>query len=260
MCDNGPQFISHEYDLFAKEYGFKPVKSSPNHSQGNGKAESAVKIAKNILKKARYEDPYLALLAYRNTPQQSYTYSAAQRLMSRKLRDIIPTIATQLQPHPVPHNVVVNDIAMRRTRSKRYYDRKVSKPLKEFARGEKVFVKPNPSNKHKPWVHGEVTDKPAPRSCLVQTPLGMIRRNHRQIRKALVEPPNHYDTTENEEIEIESLPEESPKSVSQHSTLVEVPNSEEPTAEPLIEVEAPLRRSTRQRRMQIRFKDYVVKP
>ena len=80
VSDNGPQFISHEYSQFASEYGFKSIKSSPCHSRSNGKVESAVKVAKNILKKARQEDPYLALLAYRNTPQQGHTYSPAERI------------------------------------------------------------------------------------------------------------------------------------------------------------------------------------
>lgn len=51
VSDNGPQFNGYEYSQFAREYGFKPMKSSPYHSKGNGKAESAVKVAKNILKK-----------------------------------------------------------------------------------------------------------------------------------------------------------------------------------------------------------------
>ena len=67
-------------------------------SRGNGKAESAVKITKNVLKKSRKEDPYLALLAYRNSPQQIYNYSPAQRLMSRRLKDIIPTAPPSTQP------------------------------------------------------------------------------------------------------------------------------------------------------------------
>ena len=82
VSDSGPQFISHEYSQFASEYGFK---SSPYHSRSNGKAEFAVKVAKNILTKAHQEDPYLVLLAYRNTPQQGHTYSTAERIMSRKL-------------------------------------------------------------------------------------------------------------------------------------------------------------------------------
>lgn len=66
--DNGPQFENHEYSRFGRAYSFAIVKSSPYYSWENGKAESAVKIAKNILKKSWTEDPYLALLAYRNTP------------------------------------------------------------------------------------------------------------------------------------------------------------------------------------------------
>ena len=57
ITDNGPQFGSHEYSRFAREYGFTMIKSSPYYSRENGKAESAVKIAKNILKKSRHEDP-----------------------------------------------------------------------------------------------------------------------------------------------------------------------------------------------------------
>ncbi|XP_028412521.1 uncharacterized protein LOC114535405 [Dendronephthya gigantea] len=162
VSDNGPQFDSHEYTQFAKEYAFRMVKLSPYHNQGNGKAEAAVKVAKNILKKSRYEDPYLALLAYRNTPQQNYTFSPAKRLMSRKLRDIIPVLSKELQPKQVHHKVVLGDIARRRVLSKSYYDQKVSGPLKEFTPGEKVFVKPNPANKHKPWMFGEVISNPVP--------------------------------------------------------------------------------------------------
>ena len=84
ITDSGPQIDSHEYSSFAGEYGFTMIKSLPYYSRVNRKAESAVKIAKNILKKSRHEDPYLALLAYRNTPQQGYSYSPAQRLMSRR--------------------------------------------------------------------------------------------------------------------------------------------------------------------------------
>lgn len=138
VTDNGPQFDSHEY--FAQEYGFTTMKSSPYYSQGNGKAESAVKIAKNILKKSRHEDH--ALLAYGNTPQLGYDYSPAQRLMSRRLRDIILTADSQLAPQTASQSVVLRNIAQRRLRSKAQYDQKASVPLREFAQGEKVYVKP----------------------------------------------------------------------------------------------------------------------
>ena len=53
--------------------------------------------------------------------------------------------------------------------------------LSEFAIGERVFVKPSPRNRSKPWIHGEVVNKSAPRSCTVRTPLGLVHQNHAQI-------------------------------------------------------------------------------
>ena len=35
VADSGPQFVSHEYARFAREYGFTSIKSSPYHSRGN---------------------------------------------------------------------------------------------------------------------------------------------------------------------------------------------------------------------------------
>ena len=126
ITDNGPQFDSHEYSSFAREYGFTMIKSSPYYSRANGKAESAVKIAENILKKSRHEDPYLALLAYRNTPQQGYSYSPAQRLMSRRLNDIIPTAPSQLVPQAASPSLVQQNIADRRRKAKAQYDKRAS--------------------------------------------------------------------------------------------------------------------------------------
>jgi len=39
--DQGPQFTSHMFQAFNKEWGFKHVMSSPTYPQSNGKAESA---------------------------------------------------------------------------------------------------------------------------------------------------------------------------------------------------------------------------
>ena len=182
VADNGPQFVSHEYAPFAREYGFTSIKSSPYHSRGNGKAESAVKIAKNVVKKSRFEDPYLALLAYRNTPQQGYQYSPAQRLMSRKLRDVIPAATSQLLPQAASRQVVVRNIEERIVRSKAYYDKRASSQLKPFSPGDKVFLKPRPTNKSQPWMYGEVVEQPTTRSCLVKTAMGPVRRNYAQFR------------------------------------------------------------------------------
>ena len=220
ISNNGTQFESREYSRFAREYGFIVRKSSLSyHSRGNGKAESALKISKNILKKSRHEDPYLAFLAYRNTPQQGYDYSPAQRLMSRRLRDIIPTAPLQLAPHTVPPSLIQENISERRRRSE----------------GDRVYVKPRPTRKHQPCIYGEVIGRTAPRSCLVSSAMGPVRRNHAQIREAKAEPVDNYDGRL-DRFETASLP-----SKSGPIEETDQPIEQEPTPPP--------RRSTRERRL-----------
>ena len=254
ISDNGPQFDSHEHSHFAKEYGFTLIKSSPYHSQGNKKAESAVKVAKNILKKSHHEDPYLALLAYRNTPQQGYAYSPAQRLMSRRLQDIIPRAPSQLRPRPPLSTLVVQDIGNRRKRFKMYYDKKVSTQLREFSRRDKVFVKPSPHNKHKAWVYGEVIGNySAPRACLVSSPLGPIRRNHRPVRSALTKSSDSYTERPND-FDNAYLPETDSRTAEQTKHPVS-PTSPEPTPTETVRSDVTLCRSSRNQKMPSRLKD-----
>ena len=115
------------------------IKSSPYYSRANRKAESVVKIAKNILKKSRPEDPYLALLAYRNKPQQGYSYSPAQRLMSRRLNDIIPTAPSRLVSQAASPSLVQQNIADRRQKQRRSAIRE-RRRLLESSRREKRYM------------------------------------------------------------------------------------------------------------------------
>ena len=45
MSDNGPQFVSREFELFLSNWKVNHVTSSPGYRQSNGKAEAAVQIA-----------------------------------------------------------------------------------------------------------------------------------------------------------------------------------------------------------------------
>jgi len=60
----GPQLVSEEFQEFAREWKFSHVTSSPHDAQSNGKAESAVKVAKSLLQKAERDgrDIWLCLL------------------------------------------------------------------------------------------------------------------------------------------------------------------------------------------------------
>ena len=69
VSDNGPQYSSEAYAIFARQFQFEHVRSSPLYPQSNGKAERAVQTVKNLKKKDG--DPYLAMLSYRSTPLKS---------------------------------------------------------------------------------------------------------------------------------------------------------------------------------------------
>ena len=93
MDHSSPQ----EFKEFANSWGFAHVTSSPEYPRANGKSESAVKTAKQLLKKAALDkqDPLLAVLAYRNTPTEGMTSSPIQRMIARRTRTQLP-IASQL--------------------------------------------------------------------------------------------------------------------------------------------------------------------
>ena len=76
VTDNGAQFTTRDFLKFSRDWDFEHLTSSPHHSQGNGKAESAVKEAKKILIMCRASgsDAFLALLDHRNTPPASVLF------------------------------------------------------------------------------------------------------------------------------------------------------------------------------------------
>ena len=80
VSDNGQPFASGSFKEFADSYSFEYVTSSPTYAQSNGKVERAVKAAKTLLEKAAKskQDPYLALLDWRNTPTETLNTSPVQ--------------------------------------------------------------------------------------------------------------------------------------------------------------------------------------
>ena len=80
ISDNGPQYISGEFTLSAREWDFEHKPVDPYNSQTNGKVESVVKKAKKIPRKPKKSnsDAFLALSDQRNTPTHDIGSSPVQ--------------------------------------------------------------------------------------------------------------------------------------------------------------------------------------
>ena len=51
------------------------------------------------------KDPYLAVLDHRNTPTQGFTTSPAQRMFSRRTKNLLPRTTQLLNPEIIPREV-----------------------------------------------------------------------------------------------------------------------------------------------------------
>ena len=201
VSDNGPQFTSQELHQFSQAWEFQHVTSSPHHHKSNGKAESGVKVAKSLFKKALKDgkDPWLALLDYRNTPVEGIGSSPAQRLMSRRTKTLIPTASTLLHPHVVEG--VKEKIRQKRQKAKGYHD-KTGKALPPLEVGQEVLVAP--LKRHQSWTTGTCVEKLSDRSYLVRSEKATVRRNRQFLRpqeqpvsNSTVDPPIASHTSEN---------------------------------------------------------------
>ena len=156
VSDNGPQFSGEEFSKFSKKWSFAHTPTSPYNSKGNGKVESAVKMAKNLIRKAKEDnkDPYLAILDHRNTPSQGML-SPAQRLMSRRMKTLLPTNADLLRPQPVRNT---GETVRRRQTAQQATFNQNTKPLHPLGVGDVVRVKPYVKG-DRVWKKGVVLEK-----------------------------------------------------------------------------------------------------
>lgn len=173
VTDNGSQFDSNVFRLFAQEFQFHHTRSSPYYPRGNGEAESGVKTVKRLLKKER--DPYLALLAYRSTPLRN-GYSPSELLMNRRLRTNVPSSREARQPAiPNKQLLVAREEELRRKQKSNFDRRHRARDLSPTLPGDVVWL---PDRGEQGTVVGA---QASPRSYQVVTPSGSYRRNRRDI-------------------------------------------------------------------------------
>lgn len=176
ISDNGPQYISTEFKQFAKAYGFEHLTSSPHYPQSNGLAERKVKTVKKLLK--RSADPCLSLLSYRATPLPWCGLSPSELSQGRRIRSDIPQTKEMLIPGwPFMEDFRRRDKDFKRKQKENFDRRHKVKPLPELSEGTNVWITTRGQT-----TPGRVVSQTAtPRSYVLSTPHGEIRRNRVQL-------------------------------------------------------------------------------
>lgn len=179
--DNGPQYASEEFKVFAREWNFDHSTSSPCFPRANGLAERYVQTAKLMLKKCTEDksDIQLALLHARNTPRCIGLPASSERLMGRLLRTNLPITYETLQPKLI--SGVPEALSEERKQQKQYADRGTVESS-QYEPGEPVLVQ---NQNTKTWTPATVMYcVDGRRSYAVTDGEATLRRNTHHIRPA----------------------------------------------------------------------------
>lgn len=125
ISNNVTNFVNAEFKEFSKIRCFEHLTSSPNHFQGNGKAESAVKIAKTMILKSIHS---------------MKLYPVPSKEIARNLRYTIPIKESKLKPKII--QAVPKNIKEHQQKVKNHYDRN-TKPIPNPNVGAEIILKIN---------------------------------------------------------------------------------------------------------------------
>ena len=135
VSDNGSQFVSERFGNFAKLWRFEHRVSSPG-------AESAVKCAKLIRKAVETgKDPYLTILAHRNTPTEEMESSPAPRLLGRRCKTLLPTTTELFRLESISNTKIMKQRKKRNDKQAVYYN-VGAKDLLALEKGDIVRMRP----------------------------------------------------------------------------------------------------------------------
>ena len=171
-------FLQRDSPGFRSAMVSKHTTSSPYYPQSNGLAQSAVKIAENIL---RQEDPCLALMVYRSTTVGSIGYSPSEVMLNRPSRTTLPTLPKNIEPRVYDEDKVKKKQEASQRSNEFYYNRRhSSRPLPVLKKGDQVWIKTGKDDEwSRPAVMIGTTN--TPRSYIVQTETDVVRRNRRHL-------------------------------------------------------------------------------
>ena len=166
--DNGPQFVSSEFESFMRGNGILHTRSAPYHPQSNGLAERYVQTVKRALKADSHTPFQLRLdrflLTFRSAPSSTTQVSPSELMIGRPVRTRLTLVKPNIRRHVQQQQSRM--ITPRRER--------------EFEEGENVYVREFGRNRK--WTEGTVT-KRAGVSYDIQLPSGHVSRHADQMRK-----------------------------------------------------------------------------
>ncbi len=149
VTDNGPQFISEEFEIFTKRNGIKHVKSASYHPASNGLAKRFIQSLKQSLKASVHDGrspspACLYLLSYRTTAYATTVVPPCKLFLQRELR----THLSLLQPD-CERAVVDKQSLQKSTHDRHAWPR-------TWSIGDRVMVqnaRPGPD-----WIPGTITE------------------------------------------------------------------------------------------------------
>ena len=161
VSENGPQFVSDEFESFLSRNGVKHIRSSP---ATNGAAERLVQTVQQVIRAGRHRGVPLEqalaafLLRYRSTPHATTGVAPRTQFMGRELR-------TRL--HLLKPEIGVR-VGAQQVRQKKYHER--HSQAREFSVDQVMWARKM----------GTVVDRLGPLTymCLVQTERGDLWRRH----------------------------------------------------------------------------------
>lgn len=252
VTDNGPCFVSQEFETYLTKNGVKHITSAPYHPSSNGLAERAVQLVKKGLKKEKEGTMSSriarVLMAYRTTPQSTTGMTPSDLLQGRRIRTRLDLLKPNVNER-VEHRQFQQKLAHDSSAKQRAFQKGDSVYAQNFGTGSK-------------WVSAVIQEVAGPVSFLVKLQDGRIMRRHQDhLRRRLATPeqevpaddmqnrPSQEETTVDIEIEIPGAPTvpppasdptdtestDMPSSVTSHNTSPSVENSRSSTVNESIE-------------------------
>ena len=178
VSDNGPCFVSQEFEGFMKGSGIRHVRTAPYHPASNGLAERAVQSFKAGMRKQSSGSVKTklakVLLNCRTTPHTTTGVAPAQLLMGRRLTASIDRLFPD----------VSRKVVQKQLQQKNYHDKHIT--YRPFQVQDRVFIR-NYAN-GPIYVPGVILAATGPLSYECQLVDGRrVRRHQDQLRKREVE-------------------------------------------------------------------------